>query len=102
VESLRARAEALAGRARTAGFEAEAVASTAVAGGGAGAESTLPSAAVALRRTGLTADALAAALRALALPVVARIEDGRVLLDLRSIAEEEDEELGVSLEMLRA
>ncbi len=71
--------------------------STAIAGGGAGAESTLPSAAVALRRSGLTADALAAALRAGALPVVARIEDGRVLLDLRSVAEEEDAELAEAL-----
>ena len=97
VDSLRARAESLAARARAAGFEAEAVESTAVAGGGAGAESTLPSAAVALRRAGLPADALAAALRALAVPVVARIEDGRVLVDLRSVAEEEDAELGEAL-----
>ena len=50
--------------ARAAGFDAEAVASTAIAGGGAGAESTLPSAAVALRTRALSADALAAALRA--------------------------------------
>jgi L-seryl-tRNA(Ser) seleniumtransferase len=97
VESLRVRAERLAGQARAAGFEAEAVESTAVAGGGAGAESTLPSAAVALRRPGLSADALAAALRAGALPVIVRIEDGRVLLDLRSVAEEEDAELGAAL-----
>lgn len=97
VESLRVRAERLAVEARALGFEAEAVASTAVAGGGAGAESTLPSAAVALRRPGLSADALAAALREGALPVVARIEDGRVLLDLRSVAEEEDAELGAAL-----
>jgi L-seryl-tRNA(Ser) seleniumtransferase len=102
LDSLRARAEALASRARAAGFEAEAIDSTAIAGGGAGAESTLPSAAVALRRAGLTADSLAAALRALALPVVARIEDGHVLLDLRSVAEEEDAELGDALEAVRA
>jgi L-seryl-tRNA(Ser) seleniumtransferase len=102
VDSLRLRAGRLAQRARSCGFEAEAVASTAVAGGGAGAESTLPSAAVALRRADLTADALAAALRGGALPVIARIEDGRVLLDLRSVAEEEDAELGESLEALRA
>ncbi len=97
VGSLRLRAEALATRARAAGFEAEAVDSTAVAGGGAGTESTLRSAAVALRRPGLTADALAHALRAGALPVVARIEEGRVLLDLRSVAEEEDADLGAAL-----
>ena len=97
VESLRLRAGRLAEKARILGFEAEAVESTAIAGGGAGAESTLPSAAVALRRTGLSADALAASLRAGALPVVARIEDDRVLLDLRSVAEEEDADLGAAL-----
>jgi L-seryl-tRNA(Ser) seleniumtransferase len=99
-DSLRLRADNLARRARACGFEVEVVASTAVAGGGAGAESTLPSVAVALRRSGTTADALAAALRAGALPVVARIQDGRVLLDLRSVAEEEDAELGAALRAL--
>ncbi len=102
LDSLRGRAERLAALARAAGFEAEAVASTAIAGGGAGAESTLPSAAVALRRSGRSADALAAALRAGRLPVVARIEDGRVLLDLRSVAEEEDADLGAALEAVGA
>jgi L-seryl-tRNA(Ser) seleniumtransferase len=97
LDALRRRAEALATKARAAGYEAEAVASTAIAGGGAGAESTLPSAAVALRRGDAGADALAAALRSGQPPVVARIEDGRVLFDLRSVAPEEDEELLAAL-----
>jgi L-seryl-tRNA(Ser) seleniumtransferase len=97
LDSLRARAETLATRARAGGFEAEPVASAAVAGGGAGAESTVPSWAVALRRAGFTADGLAAALRAGALPVIARIEDGRVLLDLRSVAQDEDADLLAAL-----
>jgi len=100
--SLRRRAEALATRARDAGFEAEAVDSTAIAGGGAGAESTLPSAGVALRRPGLAADALAAALRSGDPPVIARVEGGRVLLDLRSVAGSEDEEILRVLDLLRA
>jgi len=102
VAFLRRRAEALATRARDAGFEAEAVDSTAIAGGGAGAESTLPSAGVALRRPGLAADALAAALRAGDPPVIARVEEGRVLLDLRSVAGSEDEEILRVLDLLRA
>ncbi len=102
LDSLRERAETLAAFARAAGFDAEAVASTAVAGGGAGAESTLPSAAVALRRSGHSADALAAALRTGTLPVIARIEDGRVLLDLRSVAVDEDADLGAALESVGA
>ena len=54
--------------------------------------------AVALRRPGISADALLAALRSRPLPVVARIEEGRVLLDLRSVAEEEDADLAAVFE----
>jgi len=100
LESLRLRAETLAQAARAAGFDAESVDSVAIAGGGAGAESTLPSAAVALRRPGLPADALLAALRAGALPVIGRIEEGRVLLDLRSVREDEDAALASALSAL--
>ena len=96
--SLRVRAEMIAERAREAGFEASAVESTAVAGGGAGAESTLPSMAVSLADKARYADGLAAALRAGEPPVVARIENGLVLLDLRSVAESEDEEIVRALE----
>ena len=95
--SLRDRAETLAARAREAGFEASVVDSTAVAGGGAGAESTLPSKAVSLGHPGRSTDGLAAALRGSEPPVIGRIEEGRVLLDLRSVAEEEDAELGDAL-----
>ena len=98
--SLRDRAETLAVRAREAGFGAAAVDSIATAGGGAGAESTLPSKAVALSHPSRSADALAAALRAAEPPIVARIEEGRVLLDLRSVAEAEDEEIARALEAL--
>jgi L-seryl-tRNA(Ser) seleniumtransferase len=91
--SLRDRAEKLAARAREAGFEASVVESTAVAGGGAGAESTLPSKAVALSRPSSSADGLLAALRTGEPPVIARVEGGRVLLDLRSVAESEDAEI---------
>ncbi len=97
LDSLRVRAERLAALARTAGFEAAAVESTAIAGGGAGAESTLPSAAVALRRDGRHGRRPRRGAPCRTLPVVARIEDGRVLLDLRSVAEEEDAELGAAL-----
>lgn len=98
VGSLDVRAEALAARAREAGYEASVVDSVATAGGGAGAESTLPSKAVSLAQPGGSADGLAAALRAGEPPVIARIEGGRVLLDLRSVAESEDEELARGLE----
>jgi L-seryl-tRNA(Ser) seleniumtransferase len=91
--SLRDRAEMLAAAARAAGLTGTAVDSIATAGGGAGAESTLPSKAVALSHPARSADALAAALRAGEPPIVARVEEGRVLLDLRSVAESEDGEI---------
>ena len=100
--SLRDRAETLAERARAAGFTATPVDSVATAGGGAGAGSTLPSKAVSLAHTARSAEGLAAALRGSEPPVVARIEEGRVLLDLRSVAESEDEDLVRVLSVLGA
>jgi len=60
-------------------------------GSGALPVSLLPSAALALRptsRSGATVEALARALRALPVPVIGRIEAGRVLLDLRCLEDE--------------
>jgi L-seryl-tRNA(Ser) seleniumtransferase len=60
-------------------------------GSGALPVSLLPSAALALRpisRSGAAVEALARALRTLPIPVVGRIEAGRVLLDLRCLEDE--------------
>jgi L-seryl-tRNA(Ser) seleniumtransferase len=60
-------------------------------GSGALPVSLLPSAALALaplRRGGNAAEALARSLRVLPVPVIGRIEDGRVLLDLRCLEDE--------------
>jgi L-seryl-tRNA(Ser) seleniumtransferase len=62
-----------------------------VVGGGALPGVELPSAGLAV--TGVDPDALLARLRAGDPPVIARIEDDRVLLDLRTVAPEEDAEL---------
>ena len=87
VEPIALRAEALASRAREAGWEAEVVESEAVAGGGSGTESTVPSRAVALRHPLLSADEAAARFRALPVPVLGRVENDRLLLDLRTVDE---------------
>ena len=53
--------------------------------------SLLPSAALALRPkrgSGVAVEALARALRALPIPVIGRIEAGRVLFDLRCLEDE--------------
>ena len=64
--------------------------SRAAFGGGTSPEKVFASRAVVLSHRDLPADALAARLRSQKPPVVARVEDDRVWLDLRSIAPEED------------
>jgi L-seryl-tRNA(Ser) seleniumtransferase len=86
-EDLRRRAEALASRC---GDGAEAVATTGRVGGGSLPSRELPSWAVALPGP---PDALAAGLRAGQPPVVARIADGRLLLDLRTVPPAGDDQL---------
>jgi L-seryl-tRNA(Ser) seleniumtransferase len=62
--------------------------------GGGSAPTTHPATVlVALAHERLSADALDAALRRRRPPVVARILDGRVVLDLRTVAEDEETEL---------
>ncbi len=68
---------------------AEIVETTSYAGGGSLPQSALPSIGVALKPSG-GATAAAAALRKNDRPVIARIEDGRLILDLRTIAPAED------------
>jgi L-seryl-tRNA(Ser) seleniumtransferase len=81
---LRARADALASR-----LGASVVETRSAIGGGSLPGQTQPSWAVALESE--SANALAAALRRADPPVVARIEDDRVLLDLRAILPEQDQ-----------
>jgi L-seryl-tRNA(Ser) seleniumtransferase len=84
VAQLRARAESLAA-ALPQNLEAEAVDCVAAVGGGGAPGVRLPSAAVSLP------ESYADALRAGSPPVVGRLEGGRCLLDLRTVAPEEDE-----------
>ena len=92
-EELQRRAEALAADARRLGYAADVVGEWSVVGGGAGAESTVPTRAVALAHGLISADDLAAALRRRPVPVVARIASGRLLVDLRTVEPEEEVEI---------
>jgi L-seryl-tRNA(Ser) seleniumtransferase len=62
-----------------------------VIGGGAAPSATLPTRVLAITCEGLSADELSARLRAYDPPIIARVEDGRVLLDLRTVFPEQDE-----------
>jgi L-seryl-tRNA(Ser) seleniumtransferase len=66
-------------------------------GGGSAPGSGLPTRLVALGRAGLSADALDSRLRALDTPIIGRIENDRLVLDLRTVKEEEDEEIALAL-----
>jgi L-seryl-tRNA(Ser) seleniumtransferase len=94
-EVLEARARAIAD-----GVEgAEVVEAAAKVGGGALPLLELPGPVVALSAPGLSADELAARLRAGDPPVVGRIEEGRLLLDPRTLT---DEEAGLVAAAVRA
>lgn len=92
-------ADAVAGRARRlttalpAAAGAEVVATRAAVGGGAFPGVLLDSAGVALRPAHLTASALAERLRLGAPPVIGVVTRGRVVLDLRTVAPEDEARL---------
>jgi L-seryl-tRNA(Ser) seleniumtransferase len=90
---LAERAHLLAAAAAAIGWEAEAAALVAVAGGGTGTESTIPSFGLLLRHPSLGETEVAARLRSRELPVLVRISEGRLVIDLRSVAPEEDDEI---------
>lgn len=80
----------------------EVVPSRAAFGGGTSPEKLFPSRALALRGPDLSADTIAARLRSRKPPIVARVEEGAVLLDLRSIAPEEDALIAAALREIAA
>jgi L-seryl-tRNA(Ser) seleniumtransferase len=96
---VRERAEALRDRLAAASLQAtfEVRATTSAVGGGAAPDVALPSFALAVRVSAVSADALSRRLRAAATPVIARIDDGAVLFDLRTILEGQHEELALIL-----
>jgi L-seryl-tRNA(Ser) seleniumtransferase len=93
-DALRTRAEGLRERLAARGVAARVVASEGTVGGGAFPAARLPSAAVALAGE---ARALDARLRAAELPVIGRIVDDALLLDLRSVPAADDERLAAAV-----
>ena len=94
VAAIEARADALRSRlADVAGLGVAIAETEATIGGGSTPGVTLPSRALTVEVAGRSPDALAAALRAGAPPVVGRIADERLLLDLRSVDPREDDRL---------
>ncbi|MEI8306651.1 MAG: L-seryl-tRNA(Sec) selenium transferase [Chloroflexales bacterium] len=90
---LRARGEALAIRLSQAGADAAVTDCASAVGGGSLPGETLPSAGVALAPGPHSADELARRLRTGQPAVVARIAEGRVIFDLRTVLPEQDDAL---------
>jgi L-seryl-tRNA(Ser) seleniumtransferase len=90
VEEIGARAAAVAERAAACGLDAELVDGASTIGGGSAPGSHLPTRLVALKDRTRSAAELEARLRGGTPPIIARIEDERVLLDLRTVLPEED------------
>jgi L-seryl-tRNA(Ser) seleniumtransferase len=71
-----------------------------VLGGGAAPSALLPTRLIALTHADLSADELSARLRANTPPIIARVEEGRVLIDLRTVFPEQDANLATALASL--
>lgn len=71
-------------------LDIEVVATRSVIGGGSAPGSTLPTRALAVSSATMSADVIAETLRRWATPIIVRVEQGRVLLDLRTVEPEHD------------
>jgi L-seryl-tRNA(Ser) seleniumtransferase len=91
-DEIRKRAESLMDRVNTGSkLKMELVPGESLVGGGSAPTSTLPTFLIAVTAQTLSADQLAERLRLWTPPIVARVEEGRVLLDLRTVFEDEEE-----------
>jgi L-seryl-tRNA(Ser) seleniumtransferase len=90
-EDIRKRAQAVAERLRTSRLSVELVAGESLVGGGAAPSAVLPTCLLALRSPALTAQDISARLRSFDPPIIARVEEERVLLDLRTVFPEQDQ-----------
>jgi len=94
VGDIRARAEIVASAiAAMPGWRVELVDVVSAVGGGSAPGVELPTCLVAIEKAGLSVDALEARLRQLTPPIIARIERDRLVLDLRTVAPDDDRRL---------
>ena len=90
-EEVGKRAEAVVNAVRSDGkLRLEIIDGESVIGGGAAPSSVLPTRLVAVTSSELSADELAARIRASEPPIIARVEEGRALLDLRTVFPDQD------------
>jgi L-seryl-tRNA(Ser) seleniumtransferase len=101
-DDIAKRAEVLAARITAPTLKVEIVDDESILGGGAAPSSALPTRVLALSCEGFSADELAAHLRSFDPPIIARIEEGRVLLDLRTVFPPQDATVAAALNRIAA
>lgn len=101
-EEIGKRAENLAGKLSGLNLAIELIDGESVIGGGAAPSATLPTRLLAVSCQGLSADEVSSRLRASDPPIIARVEEGRVLLDLRTVFPEQDEALLAAIQAIAA
>ena len=101
-EEIGQRAQAIARQVSGSKWNVELIDGESVIGGGAAPSSVLPTRLLSLRCEGLGADEVATRLRASDPPVIPRVEDGRVLLDLRTVFPAQDEMIAAALHRISA
>ena len=92
-EEIGTRSQAITERIKSSRLSIELFDGESVIGGGAAPSALLPTRLLAMTCEGMSADELSARLRASDPPVIARVEEGRVLLDLRTVFPVQDEAL---------
>ncbi len=96
-EEIGRRSEAVAAKLTSPKVKTEILHGESVIGGGAAPSSVLPTRLLAVTCEGLSADEFCSQLRGGDPPIIARVEDGRVLLDLRTVFPAQDELLAAAL-----
>jgi L-seryl-tRNA(Ser) seleniumtransferase len=101
LDDIEQRARRLAERMRLPGWRVTLASGASAIGGGSAPGVDLPTVLIALTHDSLGLERIVERLRAGEPPVIARIEDDRVVLDLRTVLEEQDDVLATRLAEVR-
>ncbi len=99
-DEIRIRAEKIAGKIRSAGITVDLIDGESVIGGGAAPSAVLPTCLLAIASKEFSADEIAGRLREFDSPIISRVQEGRVLLDLRTVFTEQDDFVAAALAKL--
>ncbi|MBI3478337.1 MAG: L-seryl-tRNA(Sec) selenium transferase [Acidobacteria bacterium] len=99
-DEIARRADALKAAIQTSTLNVETRDGESIIGGGAAPSAVLPTRLLSITHSKLSADELCARLRAYDPPIIARVEEGRVLLDLRTVFPHQDASIATALESI--